>query len=222
MCSGISESYSGTPAVVGIRRVVAQLRVLEELAHRVDPEAVDPAVDPEAQDVEHRLADGRVAPVQVRLLLQVGVVVAAVADLLPGRAAEHGDPVVGRRAVVPEVPVGVPVLEPRVQVGRVVRDVVEQDLEAELVGAGEERVEVVQRPVLRIDRRVVGDVVAEVALRRLVDRRQPDRVDAERAQVRQPLRRCRADRRPRRRRSPGTSAGRSRRSPRVSHHVIRG
>ena len=62
-------------AVVGVGRVVAQLGVLDQLAHRVDAEAVDAALEPEAQHVEHRLSHRRVAPVQVGLLAQVGVVV---------------------------------------------------------------------------------------------------------------------------------------------------
>jgi hypothetical protein len=54
--TGSSWSYSAGLAVVGVRRVVAQLRVLQHLAQRVDAEAVDAAVEPEAQDAEHRLA----------------------------------------------------------------------------------------------------------------------------------------------------------------------
>ena len=92
-------SYSGWPgAVVGVRRVVAPLRVLEHLAQRVDAEAVDAAVEPEAQDAEHRLAQLRVAPVQVGLLAQVGVVVElpALGVERPRRPAEHAEPVVAR------------------------------------------------------------------------------------------------------------------------------
>ena len=112
--------------VVRVRRVVAPLRVLEHLAQRVDAEAVDAAVEPEAQDAEHRLAQLRVAPVEVGLLAQIGVVVEAPALGIerPRRAAEHAQPVVGR-PVAPQVPVGV-LAKPRVLVRRVVRDVVEQ------------------------------------------------------------------------------------------------
>ena len=48
-----------------------------------------------------------------------------------------------------------------------------------LAGLGDETVEVGQGAVLRIDVFVVGDVVAEVDLRRWVDGREPDGVDAE-------------------------------------------
>jgi hypothetical protein len=52
---------------------------------------------------------------------------------------------------------------------------------------GHQPVEVGQRAVLRIDVLVVGDVVAEVHLRRGIDGRQPDRVHAQFLQVVQPL-----------------------------------
>ena len=45
-------------------------------------------------------------------------------------------------------------------------------------------VEVGERAEERVDVAVVGDVVAGVALRRGVERREPDRVDAELLQVR--------------------------------------
>jgi hypothetical protein len=69
----------------------------------------------------------------------------------------------------------------------VVRDVVEDQLEAEPVRFGGERVEVLQGPEDGVDVLVVGDVVAEVGHRRAVERREPDAVDAQPLQVRQPL-----------------------------------
>ena len=69
-------------------------------------------------------------------------------------------------------------------------------------------VEVGERAEQRVDVAVVGDVVAEVAHRRPEDRRQPDGVDAEPGEVVEPRRDARAGHRPRRRRRPGTSAGR--------------
>ena len=62
-----------------VRRVVAEVVVLDQVVHHVDPEAVDAAVQPEAQDVQHRLLHFGVAPVEVGLLAEEGVVV-----VLPG------------------------------------------------------------------------------------------------------------------------------------------
>ena len=45
---------------------------------------------------------------------------------------------------------------------------------------GDQAIEVVERPEDRVDRVVVGHVVADVEAGRRVDRRQPDRIDAER------------------------------------------
>ena len=81
--------------------------------------------------------------------------------------------------------VGDRVPEPLVLVRRVVRDDVDRHPDPELVRVGDERVEVVERAELRVDVDVVGDVVAVVCLRRGVERRQPERVDAQLFQVRQ-------------------------------------
>jgi hypothetical protein len=77
----------------------------------VDAKAVHAAVEPEAHHVVHRRLHGRIAPVEVRLFFQKGVVVilaGSVVQLL-SRAAEIADPVVGRAAIggriAPDVPV---------------------------------------------------------------------------------------------------------------------
>ena len=160
-----------------------------------------PRSQPEARDVEHRVADVRVAPVQVRHLREEDVQPVLPRALVPRpcRPAPDRDPVVRRatvrRGIAPDVPVAVRIvarrarcLEPRVVAGRVVRDVVHDHRQAELVCAREERVEVRERAEARVDVGVVGDVVAEVAHRRAVERREPDRVDAEPREVLEPRR----------------------------------
>ena len=90
---------------------VGQRGVLADEVHDVGAEAVDAAVQPEAQHVVHGLDDLRVVPVEVGLLGQEGVQVPLLGGLVPrprGAAAEGRRPVVGRavrRAVVPAVPV---------------------------------------------------------------------------------------------------------------------
>ena len=49
----------------------------------------------------------------------------------------------------------------------------------------DERVEVVERAELWVDVDVVGDVIAVVSLWRGIERRQPERIDAELFQIRQ-------------------------------------
>ena len=182
----------GVPALAPgrIGRVVAPLVVLDQLAQGVDAEAVGAAVAPEAQDVELGLLHGRVAPVEIGLLGQVGVVVPGAAALVPGPggAAEHAHPVRRRavgRAVAPQVALGM-LAPPGMLDRRVVGHEVEDQPQPELVGIGGERVPVLQRAEQRVDVAVVGDVVAEVGHRRAVERRQPERVDAQPGQVGEP------------------------------------
>ena len=64
-------------------------------------------------------------------------------------------------------------------VGGVVRHEIEHDLEASRVRLRDEAVEVLERAEERIDTGVVRHVVAEVLHRRGIDRREPQRVDAQ-------------------------------------------
>ena len=66
-------------------------------------------------------------------------------------------------------------------VGGMIRDKVEQHLQAQFVRTGHEPVEVAERPEHRRDGAIVGDVVAEVGHRRWIDRRDPYGVHAKRS-----------------------------------------
>ena len=165
----------------------------------VDAEAVDAAVEPEAQDAAELLAHLLVRPVEVGLRrveeVQVPLAGRAVGldDARPGRAAEDRLPVVRGQLAVRALAVAEQVaralgaagrgderlLEPFVLVGRVVRNQIDDDTDAAVVGSGEHHVEVGQRAEERVDVAVVADVVAGVLLRRPLERAQPDRVDAE-------------------------------------------
>ena len=186
-------------------RAVGQRRVLGEHVDHVHAEPVDAAVEPPAHHRVDGLAHLRVLPVEVGLLAreQVEVVLAGRGVELPHRAGEERAPVgrlrAGRsrgHAVAgrpPPVPVALGVLarrarggEPGVLVGRVVDDQVQDQPHPALVDGGEQPVEVRERAERRVDVLVVGDVVAGVVLRRRVDRREPDDVDAQRRQVIEP------------------------------------
>ena len=183
--------------VLGLDDLVQVLR-LEERLRDVDPEAVDAAVEPEAQDLLERLRHGVDVPVEVGLLggEEVEVVLAARLVAGPGRPAEDRRPAVRRTAVetgakdvtrpVRMVAARERVHEPRVLVRGVVRDDVDQHPEAERVRVGEQLVEIGERPELRVDVHVVRDVVAVVGAGRGVEGRQPDTVDTQVAEVREP------------------------------------
>ena len=188
---GIGASRSG--------RDVAQRRVLADVVHHVDAEAVDAAVEPEAQHVVHGATHLGVAPVQVGLLGQEGVQVA-----LPGGRRRRSRPGLGAKAarqLLGAPPSGAGSRHTyQSRLGRCARrrgprrttgagsevwfgHPVDDHPQAALVGLGEQAVEVVEGPEERVDVAVVGDVVAEVGHGRAEERREPDGVDAEPGEV---------------------------------------
>ena len=166
---------------------------MEVEVDRVEAEAVDAALQPEADGFEQRVLHGAVVEIEVRLLGEeiVQIVLAAARVPLPGRAAEDRQPVVGRRAVRlgarprrtsrPWHCRGWPAfLEPGMLVGGVRDDRIDHHAQAEPMRLVDQRVEIGQRAEHRIDVAIVGDVVAEILHRRLEEGRDPDRVGAER------------------------------------------
>ena len=167
----------------------------------VHAETVNTAIHPPIHHVVHRATHGRIFPIEVRLLLRelVQVVFAALGIVLPCAAAEVGSPVVGlsagrarlmaRLGRTPPIPVRVRIvlaaagLEPWVFVRRVVDHEVHDDLHAQPVRLGEQCVHVSESAEHRVDLLVVGDVVAVVVLRGLVDGAEPDDIDAQARQI---------------------------------------
>ena len=99
--------------------------------------------------------------------------------------------------------------EPPVLRARVVRHPVEQHAEPASMGFGEQPIEHAEIAEDRVDRLVIAHVVPEVGHRRAVDRREPDRVDAEAGDVVEPRADAGEVSDRRRRRSRRTSADRS-------------
>ena len=172
---------------------------MEVEVDRVEPEPVHAALQPETRRGKKRFLHLRIVEVEVRLFLQeiVHVVLLAPSIPLPGRAAEDRQPVVGRGAVgagvSPNVPVGARIVargpalhEPRVLVGGMGQHEVDHHLEPEPVRLGHHGVEILQRAEHRVDVVVVRHVVAVVPHRGPEERRYPDRVCAQRGDMRQP------------------------------------
>ena len=179
-------------AEVGVGRVVAELGVLHHVPDDVDPEAVDAALQPEAHGVVDRRPHRRIAPVEIGLLLQEGVVVVLPGGRVefPGAAAGLAHPVVGRaaarRRVAPDVPVAARIaaraarfLEPGMGARAVVGHEVQQQTQAAAMQRPDQPIQIRKRAEKRIDRLVVADVVAEIGHRRGKDGRDPDGADAE-------------------------------------------
>ena len=105
-------------------------------------------------------------------------------DIGPGRAPEIAFPVIGRALIVvlPFPPVIVAViggilvfrgLEPSVLVACVVHHEVHDDADPPLLRLEDEAIHILHRPVFGIDGVVVGNVVAEIPIRGLIDGRKP-------------------------------------------------
>ena len=187
---------------VRLRQVLAiRAFALEEIRHRVEPQAVDAHLQPEVEHVEHRLADFRIVEVEVRLMAVKAVPEIRAGDRVPApvRRLEilKDDPrfLVLLRRVAPHVPVAparagrraARALKPLVLVGRVVHHQLGDDAQLAAMGFVQKRSEIVERAVLRIHVRVIGDVVAVVLERRRKERQQPNRRDAQVLDVIEPL-----------------------------------
>src|SRR5829696_8968757 len=96
--------------VVGIEWVVAECRILDQMPDDIDAKTVDAAPQPEAHGVMDGGAHLGVAPVEVGLGGEEGVIVvlAGRGVVLPGAAAKLTEPVVrwtaARRRIAPDVP----------------------------------------------------------------------------------------------------------------------
>ena len=85
--------------------------VFDELMNGIDPESIDPAIEPESQNVEHRRPDLKVPPVEVGLLSEECMIVILAGRFIegPSRPPELTEPVVGRRAARPWVAPDIPI-----------------------------------------------------------------------------------------------------------------
>ena len=73
--------------------------------------------------------------------------------------------------------------EPGMGVGGVAQHQIDDDPEVQALGFGHQAIEIVQRAEQGVDADIVGHVIAEIAHRRRVERRDPHRVGAQRGDV---------------------------------------
>ncbi|ENN87987.1 hypothetical protein RHSP_50349 [Rhizobium freirei PRF 81] len=180
------------------RRIVPQFLVAEIVVHRIQAEAVHATVEPESHGRKHCVLNLGMVKIQVRLRGQevVLVILPAHAVPFPARPAEDRQPVVRRRAVrlriCPDVPIRLRIVtacpalhEPGMPIRGVRNDLIDDDLEPQLVRCRHHLAEIGKRAENRIDIAIIGDVIAHIGHRRSEERRQPDRIDSERGNVRQ-------------------------------------
>ncbi len=156
-------------------RVIAEGSVFEISIENIQPEPIHALAKPEAEDIQHRLADLRVAPVQVGLFLieHVVIVLAQLGGIFPGGAAEDGSPVVWRFAIrfwiEPKVPVMIGVFfgflggdEPVVLVRGMVENQVHNDVDVPLFGFPDKFLEIRHGAKFGVNTRIVGHIITKV------------------------------------------------------------
>ena len=187
---------------MGFRQVlVIGALALAQIRHGIEPEPVDAGVEPAFHHLLDRADHARIVEIQVRLVREEAVPVIGAGLVVPGPVRLLGVGEDDARAgiflvvVAPDVPVAragvaaaaLGALEPGVLVGGVVDDELGDHPQAAPLGLVHEAAEVPHVAELRIDVAVVGNVVAVVAPRAGVERQQPQRGDAEVAQIVEPL-----------------------------------
>ncbi|MBV6467903.1 MAG: hypothetical protein PGMFKBFP_03276 [Anaerolineales bacterium] len=167
-------------------RVVAERFVFVDGVEHVEAESVHAFGEPEADGVEHDPLHFGVAVIQVGLEGQETrpVILPALGGVIPAAAAGQTVPI--GRFVAPDVPVrfgivarGARFPEPGMLVRSVIHHHVEDDPHPAFVDFFDEFQRVVERSVFGGDVSVVGNVVAEVALRRREERREPDGLETQ-------------------------------------------
>jgi hypothetical protein len=157
--------------------------MLDQERHRIDTEPADAELEPEPHQLQDLLAYGRVRDVEVRLEVVEAMEVVALGLIVPAphaglRAGKHHALVrVARLRSAPKVEVAVlrpgvaaRLLEPRVLVGRVVDDEIDDQTDAMQARLVAERDEVTEIAEPAVDAVEVRDVVAIVTVRRRVER----------------------------------------------------
>ena len=184
--------------VVRLRQVLADRAfALDQVRNGVEPQPVDARVEPEFHYPQHRLHHLRVVEVQVGLMMEEPVPEIRLRLVVPGPVRllgvgeDDAHPGVPALRVAPDVEVALRRaprratrrLEPGMLVGGVIDDQLGDDPDPALVRLAQERAEVAQRAVARVDPLVVRDVVPVVTQRRRVEGQQPEAGDAEPLEV---------------------------------------
>ena len=182
--------------VVPVGGIIAEHGWLFDIDDGVDAESADPFFHPPPDILIHFLPELRVFPVQVRLLfvkyMQIQLVRAG--QFVPAGSAKIGPPV-GRkpalRVLVPQIKefavLSVRILaglsKPLVFIGAVVDDEIHQDRHPSLPCLRDQLLHVLHGAESGIDRVIVGYIITFIRQRRLIDRRQPDDIDAQILQI---------------------------------------
>ena len=170
--------------IIRVGRVVPKLRVLDQMPDHIDAKTVDALAEPEPHHVVDRLAHLGVAPVQVRLLGEKGVIIILSGCLIIAARRCRRTPIAScsarRRPALDrarctsrasDCRATTAFDKPRMLIGGMVRHQIEDNLETGFMRRAHQRVEIRHRAEQRVDAGIVGNVVTEIGHRRWKDRR---------------------------------------------------
>ena len=174
------------------------IRIALILGNKIDhihTEAVNAFFEPARHHVIHFMTDLFVFPVQVRLLFskQMQIPLSEIFVVFPCRSRKRRSPVVRclvRSTIFPDIIIMIRIFpgfsafyEPRMLVRRMIDHQIHYDPDPFLVRFFEQIVKILHRAELVHDLFVIGNVIAVVRIRGLIDRRKPDHVDSQIGQV---------------------------------------
>lgn len=156
--------------------------------------AINAAIQPKTGTFQNGRLHIRIVQIEIGLFAQeiVQIILLAVAIPCPCRAFEQGLPIIGRAAIGfwigPHIPIGLGVCaartafhEPRMLIGAVGIDLIDDQLQAQLMGFFQDRIEIFQGAENGVHIAVIGNVIAIIPHWRGEKRGYPDPV---RAQIR--------------------------------------
>ena len=192
---------------IGFRKVLAVgVSRSIQIGDSVQPQSVDAHLEPEIDDLEHRLLHIRVVEIEIGLMGVETMPVVSLCDRVPcpvrGLEILEYDPcvLVFFRGIAPDIkiPPGEPgfglsrFLEPWMLVRGMVQDKLGNDPDASFVGFSHELLEIPQHAVRGMHIEIIGDIVAVVPERRRIKGKKPDGSDSEVFEIiefpREPLR----------------------------------
>ena len=168
-----------------------------QIGNRVKAERVDAEVQPEFENFEQRFVNCRIVEIQIRLMRIEAMPVIRFGDGVPGPIGrfeileDDARVLVLLRRIAPDVVLtpwrsrlrATRLLKPRMCIARVIDHQLGDDANSAQVRLAQQGFEICKRSVIRMDGRVIRDVITVVAQRRRVKRQQPQHVDTEVLQV---------------------------------------
>ena len=183
---------------MGLRQsLTAGPLLLAEKGNSIESEAVHPTVQPEIDDLQHRLLHPWIGVVEIGLMTQEPVQVVLLCNRIPlpvGRlemSEEDWRIAVALGIVTPDVDIALRAvlrgparsLEPWMEIAGVIENQVEDDAHPLAMSRREKAMERCKITQIRMNACEIGDVIPPIPQGRWIDRRQPQGLHSEPAQI---------------------------------------